>query len=72
LIPKWTGDAVKKMHLNGITIKALAAYMGLSRPYLNGLLNGRIITPNARLRVLNAIDEYIKEGKGETAETESE
>jgi len=68
LIPKWTGDAVKKMHLNEITITELAEFMGISRPWLNSILTGKRYSPGSRTKVMAAIDEYIEVKKnGKTA-----
>jgi len=69
LIPKWTGEAVKKMHLNGITITELAEFMGMSRPWLNSILTGKRYSQGSRTKVMTAIDEYIEVMKnGKTTE----
>lgn len=68
MIPRWTGEAVKRMHLNDINIYELAQHMGLSREYVSGILNGRVTPAGARKRVLAAIDEIVEErGKNEAA-----
>lgn len=37
---EWTGDLVKKMHLNRVSNTELAAEMGVTKNYVGMLING--------------------------------
>ena len=54
--PKWTGDAVKRMHLENITRQQIADIMGVSKAYVTMILNGRKTPEDAKTRVWNAIN----------------
>lgn len=58
---KWIGDAVGKMHINGISQNQVAVKLGVSYDYVNKILNGRECPVNAESRIMTAIDEIIKE-----------
>lgn len=58
---KWIGDAVGKMHINGISQNQVAVKLGVSYDYVNKILNGRERPANAEERIMAAIDEIIAE-----------
>ena len=60
---KWTGEAVKLMHLNRITQRDVAEKMGLSRERVCKILNGDGCTETAKSRIMNAIFEIIESKK---------
>lgn len=45
---KWTGDFVKKMHLNRVKNSELAIELGVTEAYISMLLNSKRTTKNAR------------------------
>lgn len=56
---QWTGEVVGKMHLNGITIKALAAHLGYSHEYTGKVLSGKRTPSNAEQTFRKAVEELI-------------
>lgn len=56
---KWTARVVGKMHLHKITQSELAKAVGVTRIYLNRVLNGVENPANARERITQALDELI-------------
>lgn len=51
----WTGNLIGEMHNNGITYADLAAEMGVCKPYVSMILNGRRKPPNIRERMESAV-----------------
>ncbi len=49
------------MHINKITQVELAQYMGYTRSYISSILIGRRKPPQAKERILGAINEIIAE-----------
>ena len=62
---KWTGDVVKKMHLQGITQDDIAEEMGVTKSYVCAILNGRRKPPDAKARIKDALDRIIERRKCE-------
>lgn len=60
---KWIAKVVGEMHVNKISITALAEKMGVSRGYASALLNGKRSPQGAKERITKAIQDLI-EGKG--------
>ena len=58
---QWTGEIVGKMHINGITIKALATHMNMTHEYVGKVLSGKAAPKDAERRFTAALDELIKE-----------
>lgn len=61
---KWIEAVVGKMHANRITQTETAVKLGVSREYLNRVLNGKEKPLNAKERITAAVDELIKERRG--------
>lgn len=61
IIPKWTGEAVKKKHLYNITDSAIANVIGKSREVVSKTLNGGYSFKDDRKIIMEAIDELIAE-----------
>lgn len=61
---KWIEKVVGKMHANHITQTETAEKLGVSREYLNRVLNGKEKPSNAKERITAAVDELIKERRG--------
>jgi len=57
--PRWTGDIVKDMHLNGITGRDLAAVLGDTPDWISKILNGKKTPRNAETRLRTALDILI-------------
>ncbi len=56
----WIAEAVGKMHIFGISQSELAKKIGISREYLNKILNEKEKAKEASNKILTAIDEIIK------------
>lgn len=59
MLAQWTGDAVAKMHIYGISQNDLANKLGCTREYVNIVLNGRKTPKGAQGRFSEALDELI-------------
>ena len=57
----WTGDAVKLMHVYGITSLQLAEKLGWNPKYLSSVLNCKRRPKNAEITVLSTLMEMIAE-----------
>ena len=55
----WIAEAVGTMHINKITQKAVASKMGCTTDYM--ILTGKRKPPQAKERILGAINEIIAE-----------
>lgn len=60
---EWSGDLVKKMHMNRINHAELAEEAGFSKSYVGMILNGKRSTPGARLKLETAVDNIIARRK---------
>lgn len=60
-IPKWTGELVSKMHLNGIRKTELANKLGCTRASVTMILNGERNPVGAQERFEKAVDAIIAE-----------
>ncbi len=58
---EWTGNLIGKMHNNRITYDALAAKLGVTKPYISMILNGVRKPDGARERLEAAVDALIAE-----------
>lgn len=56
---KWTGALIGKMHNEGITYDQLAAEMGVTKPYISMLLNGKRNPPGVKDRMESAVDRIV-------------
>lgn len=61
MIPKWTGDIVKIMHLNSISTEELATKLGVTRTWVSKILNGKVRPKNAREKFKAAVTELAAE-----------
>ena len=61
MLDKWVAAAVGRMHLNKITQTELANRVGISRGFLNMVLNGKEKGANMKERITKALDELIAE-----------
>ena len=57
---KWIAEVVGLMHIHSISQTELAEKIGVGRPHLNKLLNGKESTKGAESRIKAALDELIK------------
>lgn len=57
--PEWTGDAVKLMHLYGITRKEVADELGVTNAYITMVLNGRQVKDKTKDRINSALLKII-------------
>lgn len=63
-IPRWTGDAVKRMHLDSISTTEVAKEIGWSRNYLWLVLSGNRTPKGAREKVMSAIESITSREAG--------
>lgn len=61
---KWIAGVVGKMHIHSITQTELAEKVGITRVFLNRVLNGKEKGSNMKERITAALDELIKEKEG--------
>lgn len=61
IIPKWTGEAVKKKHLHNINDSDIANVIGKSREIVSKTLNGNYSFKDDRKIIMEAIDKLIEE-----------
>ena len=57
---KWIGEVVGLMHIHGISQTELAEKIGVLRPHLNKILNGKYAPKGIENRIKTALDELIK------------
>ena len=62
---EWTGDAVKLMHINGISALDLAEKIGWNPKYLSAVLNCKRKPKGAEGVVMSAVSELVYENKGD-------
>ena len=58
--PKWTGEVIKKMHVKGISQRALAAEMGCTPQYVCMVLSGARQSPGSKAKLLEALERLMK------------
>ena len=61
----WTGNLIGHMHNNHITYDDLAEEMGICKPYISMILNGRRSPPGIRERMENAVKAIEERRKSE-------
>lgn len=61
IVPKWTGEAVKKKHLYNITDSDIAKVINKSREIVSKTLNGKYSFKDDKKIIIKAIDELIAE-----------
>ena len=61
MIPKWTGNLVGKMHVEGVSVGELSDYMGLHPKYVSAILNGKRTPRHARDNFNDALDKLLEE-----------
>lgn len=57
---QWTGDVVGKMHIHGVSIRDMAAFMGITPEYTGRVLNGKDEPKGAEEKFRFALDELIR------------
>ena len=57
---KWIAEVVGLMHIHKINQTELAERVGVLRPHLNKILNGKENPKNAEERIKSALDELIR------------
>lgn len=57
---KWTGRLVGKMHNERITYDELAAELGVTKPYISMILNGKRNPDGIRARMEGAVDRLVQ------------
>lgn len=63
MVEKWTGRLVGKMHNERITYDELAEELGVSKPYVGMILNGKRNPPGAKERLEQAVDAIVEKRK---------
>ena len=58
---EWTGDLVKRMHMNGISAKDLAESAGVTSAYVSMLLHGARSPKGAQDMLESAVDRILEE-----------
>lgn len=64
MIPEWTGEAFKQMHLHKISIKSLANAIGWNEKYLSVVLHGHRRPEGAEEKVMNALHALMSMKEG--------
>lgn len=57
---KWIAEVVGLMHIHGISQTELAEKMGVLRPHVNKILNGKLAPKGAKERIQTALNELIE------------
>ena len=63
VLEKWIAEVVGLMHIHGISQTELAEKMGVLRPHVNKILNGKLAPKGSEERIKKALDELIAEKK---------
>ena len=61
VVPKWTGDAVKKKHLYNINDSEIASVVGKSREIISKTLNGNSSFKDDKKIIMEALEKIISE-----------
>ena len=56
----WTGEIVKRMHLNGVSANEIAKEAGVTSAYVSMLLHSKRTPDGAREKLEAALDAIIK------------
>ncbi len=56
---QWTGEIIGEMHLNNVTAKQLAAFVGWNPKYLSAVLNGHSTPKNAEAKLRKALSDLL-------------
>lgn len=56
---EWTGDIVKKMHMNQITNEEIGMELGYSKSYVGMILNGKRKPAGAQEKMEQAVENII-------------
>lgn len=67
---QWTADVIGKMHLNGVSNKRLAEYMGITPEYVSMVLNGHREPDGAEQKFIAALQELIQGQNQRSKETD--
>ena len=59
----WTGDLIGKMHVHEVTYDELAEELGVGKPYVSMILNGRRNPPDAKERLQAAFERILMKRK---------
>lgn len=59
--PEWTGDVVRDLHINGITIGELARHLGITGTWAGKVLHGQKTPAGAEERFKAAVAELVSE-----------
>lgn len=59
MLESWTGNLVGKMHVNRVSMDAVAQELGVTKAYVSMILNGARNPANARERLETAVDAII-------------
>lgn len=70
--PAWTGPFVGKMHVYEVTQQNLADEMGVGKPYVNFILNGRAAPKGAKERMEQAFEAILRKRKEAGKDAESQ
>lgn len=62
---EWTGDIVKKMHMNQITNEEIGMELGYSKSYVGMILNGKRKPAGAQEKMEQAVENIIARKNGE-------
>lgn len=61
MLKKWIGEVVGEMHIRRISIKQLAAHLGVTPEYISMVLNGHREPIGIEGRLRTAIDEITND-----------
>ena len=60
MLKQWIGEVVGEMHIRRISIKQLAAHMGVAPEYISMILNGHREPTDIEDRLRKAINEIVE------------
>lgn len=58
-LPEWAKEAKKAMIDKSLNVSELADKIGLTRPHVSAVLNGRLLSPNAQEAICNFLEVEI-------------
>lgn len=56
---QWTGEVIGKMHIENVSMKALAAEIGWHPKYLSAVMNGHRTPKDAEEKVRTALNRLV-------------
>lgn len=62
---KWTGELVKKMHMNRVSASEVAQQAGYAKGYVSMILNGSRHPKGAKEKLETALNEIVQKRKDE-------